>query len=409
MKFAEIIQFEGPRDALVWKYPEEDLNTTSQLIVDDTHEAILVINGNAADCFKGGKRTLELPNIPIAKKFIKLPFDNKNPFPCKVFFINMVHQMDVLWGTEGPIPLTDPFYDIFLHVMAHGSMTLSVADSRKFLLKVVGFKDEMSTTELIAKFRGIISSNVKDCIAKIMIKGMLSYFIVTAELMEISNAVKERLDKVFEEYGLEIHYFNIETIEVPDKDYQKVSEAKERRVGRMIEGYTWVEERQMAIAEKFAGNTGVMGNIGGMMGGFMMGGAMGGSIAEIARDALSPERIPKETPPGDVKDKPFITNPSKDFDVEEFFKQEKNSDAGESKKCPVCGATVSSGAKFCPDCGATIEEKKSDEMVCPRCGKTVARKKFCSECGASLAGVCPRCGSEVGTNAKFCPECGKEL
>ena len=62
----------------------------------------------------------------------------------------------------------------------------------------------------------------------------------------------------------------------------------------MIEGYTWQEERQMMIAEKFAGNEGTMGNVGGAVGGFMMGGAMGGSIVDIARNALDPEKIPKE-------------------------------------------------------------------------------------------------------------------
>ena len=49
MAIAEVIKFEGPQDALVWKFPIEDFNATSQLIVDETHEALLVVNGNAAD------------------------------------------------------------------------------------------------------------------------------------------------------------------------------------------------------------------------------------------------------------------------------------------------------------------------------------------------------------------------
>ena len=47
MAIAEVIKFEGPQDALVWKFPVEDFNATSQLIVDETHEALLVVNGNA--------------------------------------------------------------------------------------------------------------------------------------------------------------------------------------------------------------------------------------------------------------------------------------------------------------------------------------------------------------------------
>lgn len=130
-----------------------------------------------------------------------------------------------------------------------------------------------------------------------MINGMLSYFMMNAHLFELSGVIKERLDKVFEEYGVRIEFFNIETIEVPEADYKKVSEAKERRTSRLIEGYTWQEERQMVIAEKFASNQGTMGNIGGAVGGFMMGGAMGGSIVDIARSALDPEKFPQRNRP----------------------------------------------------------------------------------------------------------------
>lgn len=98
MAIADVIKFEGPQNALVWKFPVEDFNATSQLIVDETHEALLVVNGNAADLFTAGRRTLSVPNIPIARKLIEIPTGGNSPFPCKVFFINKVHQMDLLWG-----------------------------------------------------------------------------------------------------------------------------------------------------------------------------------------------------------------------------------------------------------------------------------------------------------------------
>ena len=154
--------------------------------------------------------------------------------------------MDLLWGTQGPIALEDPLYDIFMHVMANGSMSISVSESRKFMLKMVGFRDRFDPEDLIFKFRGIISSHVKDCISKIMINGMLSYFMMNANLFELSGVIKERLDAIFDEYGIKIQYFNIETIEVPEADYKKVSEAKNVD-SRMIEGYTWQEERQMMV------------------------------------------------------------------------------------------------------------------------------------------------------------------
>ena len=415
MAIAEVIKFEGPQDALVWKFPVEDFNATSQLIVDETHEALLVVNGNAADLFTAGRRTLSVPNIPIARKLIEIPTGGDSPFPCKVFFINKVHQMDLLWGTQGPIALEDPLYDIFMHVMANGSMSISVSESRKFMLKMVGFRDRFDPEDLISKFRGIISSHVKDCISKIMINGMLSYFMMNANLFELSGVIKERLDAIFDEYGIKIQYFNIETIEVPEADYKKVSEAKERRTSRMIEGYTWQEERQMMIAEKFAGNEGTMGNVGGAVGGFMMGGAMGGSIVDIARNALDPEKIPSGKSPKDAAGtKSHVGNGPTSLDVQNFFKPktETSSEAPQSdgRRCPKCGADLPENAKFCLSCGEKIQKPDANMVVCPGCGKTVPKGKFCFECGYKFASnTCPKCGATLPDGAKFCLECGERI
>lgn len=402
MAISEVIKFEGSPDDLVWKYAGEEFNATSQLIVDETHQAILVVNGQAADLFGPGRHTLSVPNIPLLRRIINIPTGGQSPFPCKVFYINQVHQMDMLWGTQGPITLDDPLYDIFLHVMLHGSMTFSIVDARKFLIKLVGFRNTFSPKTMVDNFRGIISSHVKDCISKIMINGKLSYFMINANLFEISGVVKERLDSVFDEYGVQIEYFNIETVEVNDKDYEAVSKAKERRAGRIIEGYTWQEERQMMIAEKFAGNEGTMGNIGGAVGGFMMGGAFGGSISDIARGALSADRIPTSTPPKDTSStsKPYSVPNANEFNVNGFFNntgnnnsdnnttvsqasavQTANPEQNATMFCSECGASLAPGSKFCNQCGA----KQQVQIFCSNCGKPLAPgSKFCSECGTKV-------------------------
>jgi len=414
---AEVIKFEGSPDSLVWKYPTEDFNATSQLIVDETHEALLVINGNAADLFGPGRRTLEVANIPLARGLIEIPTDGKSPFPCKVFFVNKVHQMDLLWGTFGPITLEDPLYDIFLHVMANGSMSITVENSKKFLLKLVGFRDRFEPEAFIQKFRGIISSHVKDCISKIMIQGMLSFLMITAEQFELSEVIKQRLDVIMEEYGVAIQYFNIETIEVPEKDYEAVRVAKERRSSRLIEGYTWQEERQMMISEKFAGNEGTMGNMGGAMGGFMMGSALGGSISDIARGALDPSRIPTERPPKNVADSPSVMSArgASPVGAADFFKKKEESDLFSAtnadnggSKCTKCGGVLPENAKFCLECGEKVVVSSAGN-TCPACGEITPPGKFCLHCGAQMAKKCPQCSTDIPANGKFCLECGFQL
>ena len=63
---------------------------------------------------------------------------------------------------------------------------------------------------------------------------MLSYFMISANVMELSAVVKERLDAIFDEYGIGINYFNIETVDVPPEDYAQVAGAKQRAARQKI-------------------------------------------------------------------------------------------------------------------------------------------------------------------------------
>ena len=48
--------------------------------------------------------------------------------------------------------------------------------------------------------------------------------------------------------------------------------------------------------------------------------------------------------------------------------------------------------------------------TCAACGaQNASGKKFCTECGAPLAGACPSCGAAVTGSEKFCGECGAPL
>ena len=132
------------------------------------------------------------------------------------------------------------------------------------------------------------------------------------------------------------------------------------------------------------------------MGGAMGGMVMGSTISEVARNALSTDRIPTDPSPKDVsgitpaKGVNSLTGTSP-FDVSGFMKNpvptpEKGvrpsapSEAGTKKFCVECGGPLSPGAKFCPECGHKVENN-----VCPSCGNAIKPgMKFCPECGYDL-------------------------
>ncbi len=70
MAIVEVVKYNGKPDVLAWKYPNEELGTWTQLIVNESQEAVLVKGGKVFDVFDSGRHTLETANIPILNKII---------------------------------------------------------------------------------------------------------------------------------------------------------------------------------------------------------------------------------------------------------------------------------------------------------------------------------------------------
>lgn len=160
-QIAEIIKYEGDNSTFIWKHPCEDFNSTTQLIVHESQEAIFFMNGQALDLFGPGRFTLETQNIPIIRRFLNKPTDDKTPFHCEVYFINKTEQMAIKWGTDSKVQYVEPTYKFPISIGASGEMALSVEDSRKLLVKLVGTERVLEQPKLVAFFRAFLMTKVK--------------------------------------------------------------------------------------------------------------------------------------------------------------------------------------------------------------------------------------------------------
>ena len=102
-QIAEVIKYEGDNTTFIWKHPLEDFNSTTQLIVHESQEAIFFMNGQALDLFGPGRYTLETQNIPLIGKALNRVTGDQLPFHCEVYFINKTEQMAVKWGTDSKV------------------------------------------------------------------------------------------------------------------------------------------------------------------------------------------------------------------------------------------------------------------------------------------------------------------
>lgn len=322
---AKVIKYEGDNSVFVWKHHCEDFNTTSQLIVHESQEAIFFMNGQALDLFGAGRHTLETQNIPLLRSIINIPTGGKTPFHCEVYFINKTQQMAIKWGTDSQVQYMEPTYHFPLQIGASGEMVLSVEDSRKLLVKVVGTERVLTQAGLTQKFRSFLMSKIKPYIAKTMQEANFTIFEADSHMGELSDSLHQMLIPDFNEYGITLEHFFVTSIAKPDgekayekfkdlhiRQYSDVAEAqlkqqvgiideeteKKRRIieaegiaaKRQIEGYTYAQERGFDVAEKVAENEaiGEFTNMGvglGTMAG--VGGAVGGMVGGMMNDAMS--------------------------------------------------------------------------------------------------------------------------
>ena len=318
MPLFQVIKYEGDNTTFVWKHPKEDFNTSSQLIVHETQEALFFNNGQALDLFGPGRYTLTTQNIPIIRGVMNLPTGGRSPF-------HKTQQMAIKWGTDSQVQYMEPTYNFPLQIGASGEMTLSVSDSRKLLVKIVGTEKILKQEALVEKFRAILNSKIKPYLAGQLGEGKYSIFEIDSHMDELSGELANILASDFEEYGVKLNHFYVTNIAKPDDDpayikfkelharqYSDVAEAElKQRVSvieaqteakktvieaeaiaqkRKTEGYTYAQERTFDVAEKVAENeaVGEISNMGiglGMMTG--VGGTVGSQVGGMVSDAMN--------------------------------------------------------------------------------------------------------------------------
>ncbi|MDY3927832.1 MAG: SPFH domain-containing protein [Clostridia bacterium] len=331
MNIAKVIKYEGDNSVFVWKHPCEDFNTTSQLIVHESQEAVFFMNGQALDLFGAGRYTLETQNIPLIRNIINIPTGGRTPFHCEVYFINKTQQLAIKWGTDSQVQYMEPTYHFPLQIGASGEMVLSVNDSRKLLVKVVGTERILTRTALTIKFRSFLMSKIKPYIAKTMQESPFTIFEADSHMGELSETLHQMLIPDFNEYGITLEHFFVTNIAKPDgetayerfkdlhiRQFSDVAEAqlkqkvgiideeteKKRRIieaegisaKRQIEGYTYAQERGFDVAEKVAENeaVGEFTNMGVGMGTMAgVGGAVGGMVGGLMNEAISQANKPQ--------------------------------------------------------------------------------------------------------------------
>ena len=226
--FASLIKYEGGNDVFVWKHPIEDFNLGSQLIVHESQEAIFFKDGQALDLFGAGRYTLATQNLPLLQDLYKLSTNADTVFHSEVYFINMVTQMGIKWGTDSKVRLFDPASGLHIEIGACGTFNIRVTDSRKLLLKIVGTTSEFTQGEMVAdgfscaamvgKFKSLVMNRVKSSLAKTIKSQNINILEIDEHIDELSSKLCEEINVTLDDYGLTMPEFFVTSVMTPDDD-----------------------------------------------------------------------------------------------------------------------------------------------------------------------------------------------
>lgn len=324
----------------------------SQLVVQESQEAVFFRDGRAFDTFGPGRHTLTTQNLPVINRAMAAIF-GKGPFRAAVVFVGRKTYLDLKWGTRDAIAFRDTELAM-VRLRAFGRFSFRVVDSNLFVNTLVGTQGLFTTDAIEGFYRDVIVARLTDLLGETY----KSIFDLPRSYDELSTALKARIGDDAAKYGVAIPDLYVGAITPPEEVQQKIdARGAMGAIGDMGKYMQFKAAEALGDAAKGAG--GADGAAGAGMGlgmGAGLGAGLGAMLPGMIRDAMAPPAGGGAPPASSPATAPAA--------------------AAVGGFCAACGKPVPPAAKFCPDCGAPAARG------CSGCGKPLpAGAKFCPDCG----------------------------
>jgi len=229
MALIDVVKYDSPSDeSFVWKFPSENLRIATKVVVNQSQEVLFVKGGQVLDSLEPGTHTLSTGNIPLLDKLINLPFGGNTPFTAEVWYVNKTVKRDLKWGTPSPIQIMDNTLGFPVSVRSFGKWGARIENSRSFLTQIVGSQSIANAEKINDYFTGEIVQSLSKIISTAINVNNISILQIASSLTELSKFATDMMKKEFERFGLEIVNFNIESINIPEDEMQKIQKVFEK-------------------------------------------------------------------------------------------------------------------------------------------------------------------------------------
>jgi membrane protease subunit (stomatin/prohibitin family) len=280
----EVIQHQDPTGStMVARWPAHGtaaIRLGSQLIVEESQQAVFFRDGKALDTFGPGRHTLATQNIPILASLFGIPFGGTSPFQAAVFFVSTKTFVDLKWGTKEPVVFRDQELSM-VRLRAFGKFAVRVANAQQFVNSVVGSRGLYTTEGVEDYFRDAIVARLTDVLGE----NLTSIFDLPKLYDELAMGLKSRVADDFAKYGIELVDLYLGAITPPEEVQRLIDERSGMgAIGDMSAYMRFKTARAIGDAAQASG-----GEAGGTVGaglGLGMGAGLGAMLPGMMREAM---------------------------------------------------------------------------------------------------------------------------
>jgi membrane protease subunit (stomatin/prohibitin family) len=281
----DVIQYQDPTGStMVSRWPSDGtaaIRLGSQLIVEESQQAVFFRDGKALDTFGPGRHTLATQNVPVIASLFGIPFGGTSPFQAAVMFVSTKTFLDLKWGTKEPVVFRDHELAM-VRLRAFGKFAVRVTNAQVFVNTVVGSRGAYSTQGVEDYFRDVIVARLTDVLGE----NLTSIFDLPKVYDELSMGLKARVADDFNKYGIELVDLYLGAI-TPPEEVQKLIDERSGMgaIGDMNAYMKFKTARAIGDAAAQPGG-GAGGTVGAGLG-IGMGAGLGAMLPGMMRDAMA--------------------------------------------------------------------------------------------------------------------------
>ena len=217
-----IIKFTGSNDKLFTRVVVDKLTPKLTLIVPETHNAILIKDGQMLQTLSSGRFLLA--------DFFDLKTDLESAI--EILFMSKTAKLKLLWGTPSKLLMFDENLQEDYHAGFSGDFEVQIGDPRKCYLYLVGASQDLTAGALQERLLSNVVSVMETVVVEYLRQNKVPFNQIAVHKKEISQKVLSALShKLLSEYGIAVFSFNIANIIIDPEDHKRLSALVKKGAG----------------------------------------------------------------------------------------------------------------------------------------------------------------------------------